>query len=343
MLILIIALLSFTDAHFICHSDKTDLCIGYSGLLENGTKLQLKSRFSLQKKNETEKITWNVSSTKKVKSLFLNGGYFIQPELKRKTVGKVEQKISSVGLVKRTRVSSISYNKTQCLTIMECEPGKFCSPYPKRSAQKIKKGAYLFFLPCQYNGSYPIYSQSFIPNPPCAPGCFNGCEESCDSIYCSLLQCKLTPTRQPTVKQNQPTAQPTNQDTPQPSIINQPTPQPSIINQPSNQPTLQPSNQDITNQPTTQPTNQDITNQPTPQPSNQPTSEQPTSKQETPQPSIGFPLTVNQQIGIGIGVSLCLLMFCIVLLCIIFKRDINQFIIDQKAERKARLQLNQTN
>jgi hypothetical protein len=351
MFFLIIVLLSFTDAHFICHSDKTDLCIGYSGLLQNGTKLQLKSRLSLQKKNDTERITWNMLSVKKVKPLFLNGGYFIQPELKRKVLGKVEQKNSIVGLVKRTRVSSISYNKTQCLTIMECEPGKFCDPSPKRYAKKIKKGAYLAFLPCQYNGSRPIYSQSFMSNPPCFPGCLNACD-CVDNIYCSLLaqQCF---TNNPTSQQNQttlqPTLQPLNQTTLRPTLqpTNQPTFQPlsqPTIQIPTKQPSDQPSLLVSTKQPTDQPTLLIPTNQPTiqKQPTIQPTihptvQNQPLYQPSTNQPTSGilFPLSVSQQVGIGVGVSLCLLIMFTILLCIVFRRNIHNFITDQKPKQES--------
>lgn len=54
MLIFFLFLIQLSISHQICHVDNTDLCIGYSDFLKNGTALQLKSRLSLQKKNNTE-------------------------------------------------------------------------------------------------------------------------------------------------------------------------------------------------------------------------------------------------------------------------------------------------
>lgn len=347
-LILILLIIEFTNAHFICHSNNTDLCIGYSDVLKNGTNLQLKSRFVLQKKNGTERIHWNViNNENKIKSVFLDGGFFIQAESKRKSIGKVSQSFSSVGLVKRSRVSSVSYNKTYCLTVMECDArGRgFCDPYPRRAALKIKKGSYLSFLPCRYNGTLLALSQSFISNPPCAPGCFESspCSKYCiSSIYCSLIVqnagCMNTT--------NAPTFKNTNTTTNVPTLISNPTYNPTtqpIISQSTNLPTNQPT---IINTPTSEPafTTTLPTLQPSTQPSAQPT-RQPIIKTAIPtleyrmvtsSPTMYFALTISQQVGIGVGVSLCLLILCTAFLCLFFKTEVNQFIIDQKIEREVR-------
>lgn len=353
LLVVTIILLFTPSSHSvnICSNVYNDLCIGYSGSLTVPEQLQLKSRYNLIIKNDTERITWSETNF-----TMRNGTYsmnVIAPKL-------------ALGVVKTYQKPLLYTNQTfrlngtnKCATVMQCaaKGASFCDPLsrtPLSDPYTMKRGSYIAFSTCLNNS----LNQQFVIDPPCNQGCdvYDSCNPSCQSVYCFptsncstnftftpttlTLSPSYMPTGMPTFKLPtlSPTRLPTSNPTPQPTFsptlnTSSPTFLPTT-NLPTKKPTSIP-----TFNPTSSPTSKPSTSSPTSSPTIHPTikkvtTSSPSSSLTTAPSSTGglsVPLQLAYGFGLGFGLALLLVLIIFGLYVYKVKKDKQK---EEEAERR---------